>query len=50
MCAQSVLGVNAFKDIAAGVRNVFGGRLNRCFASSAGDAIKQERHGRSPTG
>ena len=24
--AQSVLGVNAFKDIAAGVRNVFGGR------------------------
>ena len=24
--AQSVLGVNAFKDIAAGMRNVFGGR------------------------
>ena len=26
VCAQSVLGVNAFKDVAAGVRNVFGGR------------------------
>jgi uncharacterized protein YbjQ (UPF0145 family) len=24
--AQSVLGVNAFKDVAAGMRNVFGGR------------------------
>jgi uncharacterized protein YbjQ (UPF0145 family) len=24
--AQSVLGVNAFKDIAAGMRNIFGGR------------------------
>ena len=24
--AQTVLGVNAFKDVAAGVRNVFGGR------------------------
>jgi uncharacterized protein YbjQ (UPF0145 family) len=26
VCAQSVLGVNAFKDMAAGMRNVFGGR------------------------
>lgn len=26
VCAQSVLGVNAFKDVAAGMRNVFGGR------------------------
>jgi len=26
ICAQGVLGVNAFKDIAAGMRNVFGGR------------------------
>ena len=26
VCAQSVLGVNAFKDISAGMRNVFGGR------------------------
>lgn len=26
VCSQSVLGVNAFKDVAAGVRNVFGGR------------------------
>jgi uncharacterized protein YbjQ (UPF0145 family) len=24
--AQGVLGVNAFKDVAAGVRNIFGGR------------------------
>ena len=24
--AQSVLGVNAFKDVAAGMRNIFGGR------------------------
>ena len=26
VCAQSVLGVHAFKDVAAGMRNVFGGR------------------------
>ncbi len=26
IAAQSVLGVNAFKDVAAGMRNVFGGR------------------------
>jgi uncharacterized protein YbjQ (UPF0145 family) len=26
VCAQSVLGVNAFRDVAAGVRNIFGGR------------------------
>jgi uncharacterized protein YbjQ (UPF0145 family) len=26
VCAQSVMGVNAFKDVAAGVRNIFGGR------------------------
>jgi uncharacterized protein YbjQ (UPF0145 family) len=26
VCAQSVLGVNVFKDVAAGFRNVFGGR------------------------
>ncbi len=24
--AQGVLGVNAFKDVSAGVRNIFGGR------------------------
>lgn len=26
IAAQSVMGVNAFKDVAAGMRNVFGGR------------------------
>jgi uncharacterized protein YbjQ (UPF0145 family) len=26
VCAQGVLGVNAFKDVAAGMRNIFGGR------------------------
>jgi uncharacterized protein YbjQ (UPF0145 family) len=26
VCAQSVLGVNAFRDVAAGMRNIFGGR------------------------
>jgi uncharacterized protein YbjQ (UPF0145 family) len=26
VCAQTVLGVNALKDVAAGMRNVFGGR------------------------
>ncbi len=26
VCAQTVLGVNVFKDVAAGFRNVFGGR------------------------
>ncbi len=26
VCAQSVLGVNAFKDVSAGMRNIFGGR------------------------
>jgi uncharacterized protein YbjQ (UPF0145 family) len=27
--AQGVLGVNAFKDVAAGVRNIFGGRSSQ---------------------
>lgn len=26
ICTQGVLGVNAFKDVAAGMRNIFGGR------------------------
>jgi Putative heavy-metal-binding len=26
--AQGVLGVNAFKDVGAGMRNIFGGRAN----------------------
>lgn len=26
VCAQSVMGVNAFKDVSAGMRNIFGGR------------------------
>jgi Putative heavy-metal-binding len=28
--AQGVLGVNAFKDVGAGMRNIFGGRSKSC--------------------
>ena len=42
--AQGVLGVNAFKDIAAGVRNVFGGRSKSYeneLASGVSDALAE---------
>ncbi|HEX5148050.1 MAG TPA: YbjQ family protein [Candidatus Limnocylindrales bacterium] len=40
--AQGVLGVNAFKDVAAGVRNIFGGRSKSYeneLASGVSDAL-----------
>jgi uncharacterized protein YbjQ (UPF0145 family) len=47
VCAQSVLGVNAFKDVAAGVRNVFGGRSrsyeNELSAGVAGTLEELEK-------
>lgn len=42
--AQGVLGVNAFKDVAAGVRNIFGGRSRSYeneLASGVSDAISE---------
>lgn len=42
--AQGVLGVNAFKDVAAGVRNIFGGRSKSYeneLASGVSDAIAE---------
>ncbi|HEU4528140.1 MAG TPA: YbjQ family protein [Actinomycetota bacterium] len=42
--AQGVLGVNAFKDVAAGVRNIFGGRSRSYeneLASGVSDAIAE---------
>lgn len=38
VCAQSVLGVNAFKDVAAGMRNVFGGR-SRSYENELGSGV-----------
>ena len=38
VCAQSVLGVNAFKDIAAGMRNVFGGR-SKSYENELGGGV-----------
>jgi uncharacterized protein YbjQ (UPF0145 family) len=47
VCAQSVLGVNAFKDVAAGMRNVFGGRSrsyeNELSAGVAGTLEELEK-------
>jgi uncharacterized protein YbjQ (UPF0145 family) len=42
--AQSVLGVNAFKDVSAGVRNIFGGRAKSYeneLASGVSDALAE---------
>lgn len=42
--AQGVLGVNAFKDVAAGVRNIFGGRSRSYeneLACGVSDAIAE---------
>lgn len=36
--AQGVLGVNAFKDIAAGMRNVFGGR-SKAYENELGSGV-----------
>ncbi|HEX6249638.1 MAG TPA: YbjQ family protein [Nocardioidaceae bacterium] len=38
VCAQSVLGVNVFKDVAAGMRNVFGGR-SRSYENELGAGV-----------
>jgi uncharacterized protein YbjQ (UPF0145 family) len=38
VCAQSVLGVNAFKDVAAGMRNVFGGR-SKSYENELGSGV-----------
>ena len=49
VCAQSVLGVNAFKDISAGMRNVFGGR-SRSYEnelSSGVAAVLEELEGQA---
>ena len=42
--AQGVLGVNAFKDVGAGVRNIFGGRSKSYeneLASGVSDALAE---------
>ena len=42
--AQSVLGVNAFKDVAAGMRNIFGGRSQSYeneLASGVSDSLAE---------
>lgn len=36
--AQTVLGVNAFKDVAAGMRNVFGGR-SKAYENELGGGV-----------
>jgi Putative heavy-metal-binding len=42
--AQGVLGVNAFKDVGAGMRNIFGGRPSPTRTSSPlGSAIRWPR-------
>ena len=44
VAAQGVFGVNAFKDVAAGVRNVFGGRSKSYeneLASGVSDALRE---------
>jgi uncharacterized protein YbjQ (UPF0145 family) len=44
VASQGVLGVNAFKDVAAGVRNVFGGRSKSYeneLAAGVSDALKE---------
>ena len=38
VCAHSVIGVNAFKDVAAGMRNVFGGR-SRSYENELGAGV-----------
>jgi uncharacterized protein YbjQ (UPF0145 family) len=38
VCAQGVLGVNAFKDVAAGVRNIFGGR-SKSYENELGSGV-----------
>ena len=43
--AQGVLGVNAFKDVSAGVRNIFGGRAKSYeneLASGVSDALGRD--------
>ena len=42
--AQGVLGVNAFKDVSAGVRNIFGGRAKSSeneLAAGVSDALAE---------
>jgi uncharacterized protein YbjQ (UPF0145 family) len=38
VCAQGVLGVNAFKDVAAGMRNIFGGR-SKSYENELGSGV-----------
>ena len=50
--AQGVLGINAFKDIGAGMRNIFGGRSKSYeneLASGVSDALA-EMESRRPIG
>jgi uncharacterized protein YbjQ (UPF0145 family) len=45
--AQGVLGVNAVKDVGAGVRNIFGGRAKSYeneLASGVSDALAEMEH------
>ena len=45
--AQGVLGVNAFKDVSAGMRNIFGGRAKSYeneLASGVSDALAELEH------
>ena len=45
--AQGVLGVNAFKDVGAGMRNIFGGRAKSYeneLAAGVSDALAEMEH------
>ena len=51
--AQGVLGVNAFKDVSAGVRNIFGGRARSYeneLASGVSDALGRDGEAGGPAG
>jgi hypothetical protein len=41
--AQGVLGVNAFKDVGAGMRNIFGGRAKSYESPPPGSATRWPR-------
>jgi uncharacterized protein YbjQ (UPF0145 family) len=41
--AQGVLGVNAFKDVSAGMRNIFGGRDCPILDGSARRRVRRRR-------
>ena len=46
--AQGVLGVNAFKDVGAGMRNIFGGR-SRSYETVGGNMLMVSASGTAVT-